>query len=135
MSREPTGRVSEVKDDLGEVFAFTCDTHPDSRIEATEARVRTRGWGVFVGKSLTGEALSMVRCPVCTGRAAEDAAGRDGAPDAPFGWDAECDTCFASMWDDWGVEDMPDGGYTEEDAHEWGRDHRCEPSVTYRAPQ
>lgn len=136
MGRDRTGEVSTVADDTGEVFAFTCDTHPASHLTATEARARTRGWGVFVGQSLTGEPLAMVACPVCTGRAAEDAAARDGddGPPEPFGWAASCNTCMAEMWEDW-EDDVPPDGFTEADAREWGRDHQCEPDVTYDAPK
>ncbi|MFF3443593.1 hypothetical protein [Streptosporangium sp. NPDC002721] len=47
-------------------------------------------------------------------------------------WKAECSTCDAFMADE--LEDDHDGAFTEEDARQWKRDHRCDPIVRITPP-
>lgn len=46
-------------------------------------------------------------------------------------WDAVCDTCDSSMSEEW----EEDGShYSEDDAKEWMREHRCQPIVRIISP-
>lgn len=46
-------------------------------------------------------------------------------------WQAECDTCCASMAEEWADHSAP---FTKADAELWRDEHRCQPSVRLIEP-
>lgn len=92
-----------------------------------ESAARARGWRVWRGTTFGGAVKQLVVCPACAGTASvEITAGQS--------WTAECDTCGASMAEDWEDDRDPGEAFTEEDARRWRRDHECEPSITIHPP-
>jgi transcriptional regulator with XRE-family HTH domain len=87
---------------------------------------RVAGWILWEGTTEGGSHVKRVYCPRCVGREVVDA----GTGETPS-WDAECQTCHATMSEEW-REDVP---LSEDDAKLWKDEHRCEPDVHISAPK
>lgn len=87
---------------------------------------RVAGWRIWDGATLGGQPQSVRFCPVCAGTATPE------QEVALLGYKAGCHTCGADMVDE---SDEPDDYvFTEADAQEWARDHRCEPDTYITKP-
>lgn len=134
--RTATGRTSSSQGDPGPLFDVRCDNHPDAHVPSTTLpSLRMLGWRIWDGATIGGGAASVTLCPSCTGRAPTSSDEADtGVPTAPFGWNASCDTCHSSLWDDEGTDGMGSAGWTRDDASDWMLSHECEPDTRLIRP-
>lgn len=124
-----------VTDDPGDILDLCCDHHDNMQIRGTAQRARLQGWVVWDGSTVAGVPTARTLCPICTGRHAPDIDPDGIKPGEPFGWDGQCETCYSGMWEDWGIDGMPDHGWTEDDVREWFREHDCEPTLKLIPPR